>query len=141
MLELYIGGHAQGKLEYVCNNHTDRILKKTSDDTGVNRLRIVDGGSADEIAPCEGECLVVNHLHLWVRERLRRGENPAALLESLLSSVSDCILISDEVGNGIVPMEPSEREYREVLGRILIQTAAKADRVERVICGLGQRLK
>jgi adenosyl cobinamide kinase/adenosyl cobinamide phosphate guanylyltransferase len=38
-------------------------------------------------------------------------------------------------------MDAFEREYRERLGRILITIAAKADRVERVICGIGQRIK
>ena len=53
----------------------------------------------------------------------------------------ECILICDEVGNGIVPMDPFERRYREEVGRILIKVAQRASRVERVTCGLGQRIK
>ena len=53
----------------------------------------------------------------------------------------DCILICDEIGNGIVPVDAFERMYREQVGRILIEVAKRADRVERVICGLGQRIK
>ena len=51
------------------------------------------------------------------------------------------LVISDEVGNGIVPLEPLEREYRERLGRILCFLAERADRMERILCGVGQRLK
>ncbi len=53
----------------------------------------------------------------------------------------NCIIISDEIGNGIVPVEAFEREYRERTGRILIQLAQKAEEVERVICGIGQKIK
>ena len=53
----------------------------------------------------------------------------------------DAIIICDEVGNGIVPVDQFERTYREQVGRILIEVAKKAERVERVTCGLGQRIK
>ena len=53
----------------------------------------------------------------------------------------NCVMISDEVGNGIVPVDAFEREYRERTGRILVELARRADEVERVICGIGQRIK
>ena len=53
----------------------------------------------------------------------------------------DCILICDEIGNGIVPMEAEERTYRECTGRILEGLAAQADEVVRVVCGIGQKIK
>ncbi|MBP6421033.1 MAG: bifunctional adenosylcobinamide kinase/adenosylcobinamide-phosphate guanylyltransferase, partial [Agathobacter sp.] len=42
---------------------------------------------------------------------------------------------------GIVPLDSFEREYRERLGRLLCEIAAKAERVERIVCGIGQRIK
>ena len=53
----------------------------------------------------------------------------------------DCVIISDEIGNGIVPLDAFEREYRERTGRILVELAARAEEVERVICGIGQKIK
>ena len=41
----------------------------------------------------------------------------------------------------IVPLDSFEREYRERLGRLLCEIAAKAERVERIVCGIGQRIK
>lgn len=58
-----------------------------------------------------------------------------------IEEVPDTILISDEIGNGIVPMDPGERAYREQSGRVLIELADRADEVVRVICGIGQRIK
>lgn len=62
-------------------------------------------------------------------------------MQSFLHRNDNCIIISDEIGNGIVPVEAFEREYRERTGRILIQLAQKAEEVERVICGIGQKIK
>ena len=69
------------------------------------------------------------------------GEEPAARLEEILAADPDCILISEEIGNGIVPAEPEARAFREWMGRLQTEAASHADEVVRVICGLGQRLK
>ena len=53
----------------------------------------------------------------------------------------DTIVIADEIGNGIVPLDAFEREYREQTGRAEILLAKKADEVVRVICGIGQKIK
>lgn len=110
-MELYIGGFAQGKSEYVRRLHPGQ------------EIRIKDG------------------FHLWIRQLMQEGRNPEEETARLLEENPDLIIISDEIGNGIVPMDAFEREYRERLGRILIEIAARADRVERVVCGIGQRIK
>ena len=56
-----------------------------------------------------------------------------------LSAAQD---ISESTGvNGIVPMDALERDYRERTGRLQIRIAEKAERVERIVCGISQRLK
>ena len=66
---------------------------------------------------------------------------PEEEISGLLDAYGDCIIICDEVGNGIVPAGSAEREYRERVGRILILLAQRAEEVERVICGIGQKIK
>lgn len=110
-MELYIGGRFQGKLNYVL---TKRNIP---------------------------ERRIWKDFHVWFREEMKEGGNPEAEAEEYLRSHPDAVVISDEVGNGIVPLDPFEREYRERLGRMLVKIAAGADRVERVICGIGQRIK
>lgn len=129
-MELYIGGYAQGKTDYALNIHKGQ------------RWITVDGGRMPDAFPWEtGERLCVHHFHRWVKKLLEEGKEPEKRVEELIRKYPDCIVICDEVGNGIVPEKPGEREYRERLGRILIKLAAKAERVERVLCGIGQRLK
>ncbi|MCI8634679.1 MAG: hypothetical protein HFJ05_03630 [Eubacterium sp.] len=53
----------------------------------------------------------------------------------------NCVIISDEIGNGIVPVDAFDRTYRERTGRILVQPAGQAEEVERVIYGIGQKIK
>ena len=149
-MELYIGGFAQGKLEYVRRQHpgedfrildgADRkleggpVLKDSPAPESGRRQELPDGRM-------NGGRLLINHFHGWVKGLIAEGKDAEALTEMLAKEYPDCIIICDEVGNGIVPVEPFEREYRERLGRILIGLAAKAERVERVSCGIGLRVK
>lgn len=126
-MKLIIGGYAQGKLSYVMNQYV------------MQDCYVMEG--ILEMPSVLHENVIVNHFHKWVRSCMENDMNPEQIIEKFMEQNPDCIIISDEVGNGIVPMEPFEREYRERVGRILIMLAKQADSVERVICGIGQRIK
>ncbi len=67
---------------------------------------------------------------------------PAAeIINDIYEANPDIILICDEVGGGIVPLKKEDRIYREAVGRALCCAVKKSDRVERVMCGIGQCLK
>lgn len=134
-MKLIIGGCSQGKLTYV--------LRKTGED----RCKIWDGilpgdAKSDTAKPDVPDTIViVNHLHTFIKTSMQRGKNPKESIMDFITQYPDCILISDEIGNGIVPMDAFEREYREQTGRILIEIAKEAEEVIRVICGIGQKIK
>ena len=151
-LVYYSDGEAfQGKLEYV-------LEKKGC-------LKVADGAgcSLKDIK----EAQVLNHLHLYIK-RLTYKEGaaynttvddtitaddtitvdttaktmPAAeIINDIYEANPDIILICDEVGGGIVPLKKEDRIYREAVGRALCCAVKKSDRVERVMCGIGQCLK
>ena len=129
---LVIGGFAQGKLHYVKQRYV-----RCEDG---REVAVLDGTLE---LPAETGALqvIVNHLHHYIREQLRQGTDPEVMIENFCKEHPDCILICDEIGNGIVPMEAEERTYRERTGRILEQLAAQADEVVRVVCGIGQKIK
>lgn len=127
-MKLVIGGYAQGKLDYVLL-HED-----------VKADRIWDGKIPDRAEQKKGR-VVINHLHHWIRERLGQNGCPEEEILEFVENDPDCVIICDEIGSGIVPMEASEREYRERTGRILVKLAETAEEVERVICGIGQKIK
>lgn len=124
-MRLVIGGYAQGKMDYVIQKYhlTGEFVWDGSMPTG------------------KIETVIINHFHNWVKQRILDGGCPEEEILSFVGKFKDCIIISDEVGNGIVPVDPVEREYRERMGRILIQLADRAEGVERVICGIGQTIK
>ena len=85
------------------------------------------------------ECLT--DFHLLIRTKMENGEDIPAYVVSLLETASDMVIISDEIGSGIVPIEPMDRAWRETVGRALCLIASRAEQVTRVICGIGVRLK
>lgn len=63
---------------------------------------------------------------------------PDTPLEKLLEKD---VVICDEIGCGLVPIDAGERARREQVGRLCIQLAREADRVVRVVCGVGTVIK
>ncbi len=57
------------------------------------------------------------------------------------ADIPDCIVICDELGCGVVPMDREDRAWREHTGRLCCELAQKADRVDRVFCGIAMQLK
>lgn len=134
-MKLVIGGYAQGKLEYVLGE-----LERKMEGDAAGAYMVWDG-VLPEKEETEGKRIVLNHFHSWVRERIRQEGSPEEEALAFVEEHPDCIIICDEIGNGIVPVDGFEREYRERTGRILVKLAEKAEEVIRVICGMGQKIK
>ena len=116
---LVIGGHGQGKLEYV-----------------KRRYQVCDG----DVACALGENRVVCPLHEFIRAMEDVSQAEAAVL-SHCAGHPDAIYICDEVGCGVVPADPAERLWREAVGRTCVALAKRARRVERVFCGIPMVIK
>jgi adenosylcobinamide kinase/adenosylcobinamide-phosphate guanylyltransferase len=64
-----------------------------------------------------------------------------ALLAAYAASRASWVLVSNEVGLGIVPAYPLGRVYRDALGRANQQLAAVADEVLFMVAGLPMKVK
>jgi adenosylcobinamide kinase/adenosylcobinamide-phosphate guanylyltransferase len=64
-----------------------------------------------------------------------------ALLARIASDSATWIIVSNEVGMGLVPPYPLGRAYRDLLGRINARVAARADRAYLLVAGLPLDLK
>ena len=127
-MKLVIGGTAQGKLEYV-------LLKYD-----VQKNMVWDSVLPNDLE-LNGNIVIINHFHQWIKKWMVSGGCPEDEIMSFLDCHEDCIIICDEIGNGIVPIDAFEREYRERTGRILVRLAMRAEEVERIICGIGQKIR
>jgi adenosylcobinamide kinase/adenosylcobinamide-phosphate guanylyltransferase len=84
--------------------------------------------------------IVVDCLTLWVANRLEESDeavvaHATAVAESLRRRETGSVVVSNEVGSGIVPFEPATRRYRDLLGRVNIAVASVADRTLLVVAG------
>ncbi len=69
---------------------------------------------------------------------LRDNPDYKALLPLLLQKQ---VVICNEVGCGVVPINDAERAWRETVGRACCALAQRAERVIRVQCGIGAVIK
>ncbi|HIY22305.1 MAG TPA: bifunctional adenosylcobinamide kinase/adenosylcobinamide-phosphate guanylyltransferase [Candidatus Flavonifractor merdigallinarum] len=119
---LFIGGRAQGKAAYAAA-HT---------------------GCTPQPCATPEEALnspAIDQFHLLCRAILEGGGDLSAFVETLVAQNPDTVVVCDEIGLGIVPLDPFERRWREETSRALCRLAEVSQRVERVCCGLGVRLK
>lgn len=141
-MRLIIGGAYQGKLEYAL-----RV-------TGFARETFLDGKN------CEMEAIFgakgINGFHEYVKRYLEIKDggvsdpaagviDSAALMEELAEELwqrnPQLVLITNELGYGVVPCDGKDRRWREATGRICTKLAKKAEKVTRVVCGIGMDLK
>ena len=124
-MELIIGGAFQGKGAYAKKKYPD--------------IQWLEGGSIgeEELFTARG---VVNFQE-YIRREMRSGGDVTKLGERLAEANPDVVLVSCEIGYGVVPMDAFDRAYREAVGRICTVLAAKSRRVTRVVCGIGTVIK
>ena len=51
------------------------------------------------------------------------------------------VVVCCEVGMGVVPLDPGERAWQELVGRTCCVVAQHADEVVRMVCGIPVRIK
>ena len=124
-MELVIGGAYQGKLEYAKEN------------LGVvtNFECNEDNATIDFSSGC------VSKLELYVLACLRAGKEPWDAFEANPESWQNCILIANDISQGVVPISAEMRAWREATGRLLNKLSGRAAHVHRVFLGIGQVIK
>lgn len=79
--------------------------------------------------------------HELVRRLLAENIDAAEFTERLCRENPNAAVIINEIGCGIIPLEKSERIYREEVGRAGCVIAANSDTVLRVFCGIPEVIK
>ena len=91
-------------------------------------------------------CLLVDCLTLWLGNLLAAGDDrldaeTSALLDAIPGLPGQILLVSNEVGQGIVPANPLARRFRDEAGRLHQAVAGRCDRATFVVAGLPLTLK
>jgi adenosylcobinamide kinase/adenosylcobinamide-phosphate guanylyltransferase len=109
----------------------------------------VEAGELDRL-PEEAErwdAVLLDSLTLWVSARLYAVGEDATLagfggfLEEISTHQTPFVLVSDEVGLGVVPESAEGRAFRDVLGAVNQRAAAAAEEVHLCVAGIGVRIK
>ena len=84
--------------------------------------------------------VLVDCLTLWLSSLLLAGADieteTARLDEALSNMLGHVVLVSNEVGSGIVPDNALARRFRDLQGHLNQHVAARADRVVLVVAGV-----
>jgi len=104
-------------------------------------------GGLDEVldAARGWDAVLLDSLTLWVSARY--GEEEVALrefdrfLRGAEALAVPLVLVSDEVGLGVVPESGAGRRFRDVLGLVNQRAAAAAEEVHLCVAGVGLRVK
>ncbi|MEP3440771.1 MAG: bifunctional adenosylcobinamide kinase/adenosylcobinamide-phosphate guanylyltransferase [Sulfitobacter sp.] len=82
---------------------------------------------------------------MWLSNQMMAEADLDLATQELVQALRDCrapwVIVSNEVGHGIVPDNRLARAFREAQGRLNIALAAEADLAVMVISGLPQVLK
>lgn len=124
-MKLVIGGAYQGQLEYAREKYP--------------QVKFLDGAvcTMEELLTGEG----VYDFQEFIRREMKAERDVTFLGEKLIEANPSLIIVSNEVGYGVVPVDSFMRAYREAVGRISTKLAAASDQVVRVVCGIGTVIK
>ena len=120
-MRMYIGGAYQGKLSYAKQQNPD--------------IKWRDGASCtlEELLEAQG----VYRFQEFIRKHMEIED----LAEQLIQENPRSVIVTDEIGYGLVPVEEEARNFRERTGRICTKLAAHCERVERIVCGIPTRIR
>ena len=126
-MKLILGGYANGRTAYAMQNY--QLTESDCFDA-----------AAEPLARWNGQRLILHAVQL-VNPWLEQGKEPCTEILPWLERWQNAVLITQEVGCGLVPVTPQQRQLREAVGHFNRLLAECAETVERVCCGLGMQLK
>ena len=164
---LVLGGARSGKSRFAENLVTSSGLERHYIATGrawdeemqarIDQHKAGRGGSwstheeplalAERLAAIDGagRAILVDCLTLWLTNLMMEGRDiavqAAALAAWLPQAKARLVIVSNEVGLGIVPENRMAREFRDHAGRLHQMIAAKADEVYFIAAGLPLKMK
>ena len=126
-MKLIVGGAYQGKKEAAC-----RLF-------GCQTADFIDG---KDCAPEElRSCSAIYNFHEYIFRCMQEGTPVNDIPAVLQRENPEILIITDEVGYGVVPIEKTMRDFREQVGRICCQLAEISEVVVRVVAGMPMFIK
>lgn len=122
---LVFGGAYNGKLSYVkekYNIEKDDIFYCTLDTLNFDKK-------------------VICGLHVFIREMILKGKDPLEYIKNNIEKLEEKIIITDDIGMGIVPIEKIDRTWRDTHGKCVQYLSLNSKKVIRIFFGIEKVLK
>jgi adenosylcobinamide kinase/adenosylcobinamide-phosphate guanylyltransferase len=90
------------------------------------------------------ERMVVDCVPMWLNNLFFAGREDdwEPILDRLIARLPrDIVIVTNEIGMGVIPADPMSRRYGMALGRANAKLAAAVDSVELLIAGIPMRVK
>lgn len=110
-----------------------------------------DLSNAIDKIPPNTDIVLIDCVTVWVGNLMHRHENNYstfenfkeidAFIEKLKTRPYNIIIVTNEVGDGIVPENKMARDFRDIAGRLNQNIAAIADNVVLTVCGIPTAIK
>lgn len=85
--------------------------------------------------------LIIRDFHLYILDLIKKGIEPVSYMKEHLNEYRDKVILCDDISCGVVPIDATERRWREDLGHVLGLISGESDEVYRIFCGLSVKLK
>jgi len=139
---VYIATAEAGDVEMATRIMAHRSRRGTAWTTIEEPLKLAD---ALEAAASHAQPVLVDCLTLWLSNLMHAGSDLDEATDELLMTLGECrspvVLVSNEVGLGVVPETPLGRAFRDAQGRLNMRVAERADRVILMTAGLPLLMK
>lgn len=119
---LIFGGAYQGKLEYAQENYKGTVY---------NCIGSKINFDAD----------IINDIGQFVFSCVKEGKDAEKYISKNIERLKGKVIICNDVSQGIVPIDPLERQFRDMVGRVMVYLGREAESVIRIFCGLPQKVK
>ena len=99
-----------------------------------------------ELLVAAGNSAVIAGMEKWVKRQLQQRATEQIIMEQIkqlaeFQKSGTHIWILTDMNRGIVPVDPIERELRDIIGRIYQYLFAEAEQITRIWYGIPQTLK
>jgi adenosylcobinamide kinase / adenosylcobinamide-phosphate guanylyltransferase len=133
----------QGDAELQERIHKHRIQRPAAWETIENEMDLIALASR-----CAGRVVLLDCLTLWLSDAMGEGtQNPTIVerletgLQAMQDASIDLVIVSNEIGCGIVPLGQGLRQYRDLVGLANQCVAARSNDVYWVVAGIPIQLK
>lgn len=100
---------------------------------------ILNGGECQFEAVFTAKCIA--DYQFLVKRLLEEKQDAQTFTKRLCEENPNAVIIMNEIGAGIIPLEKSERIWREETGRAGCLISANSSEVIRLVCGIATNIK